>query len=60
MVRWLRARLGRDRTPLTQAELAERERIRREAEQERLRAEARRAEERGPLDSHRGGGFGGW
>jgi hypothetical protein len=60
MIRWLRAWLGRDRTPPSQAELAERERIRREAEQERLRGEVRRAEERAPLDSHGRGGFGGW
>jgi hypothetical protein len=60
MFRWLKARLERDRRPLTDRELAEQEAIRREAEQERLRAEARMAEERAPLDGHSGGGFGGW
>jgi hypothetical protein len=61
MFGWLRARVGRDRPPSTDQELAEEERIRREAEQELRRAEARRAEERAPLDGHSGGNlFGGW
>ena len=61
MLGWLRERLGRDPPPLADQELAEEERIRREADQERLRAEARRAEQRAPLDAqNHGSGFGGW
>jgi hypothetical protein len=60
MFRWVKARVKGDRRSLTDKELAEQEAIRREAERERLRSEARRAEERAPLDSHGGGGFGGW
>jgi hypothetical protein len=59
MVRWLTRRLTRKRGQLTKRELAEEEAIRREAEQARIRAEARTAEERAPIDAHRGG-FGGW
>jgi hypothetical protein len=55
---WLTKRLTRDRRQLTERELAEEEAIRRETEQERVRAETRMAEERAPLDAHRGGGFG--
>jgi hypothetical protein len=52
--------LKRNRSQLTDRELAEDEAIRREAERERIRAESRMAEERAPIDAHRGGGFGGW
>jgi len=54
----LRARLRRRRTPLSQEELAEEERIRREAELERRRAEAKMAEQRGEIKRAGGSGWG--
>ena len=54
----LLARLRRGQAPLSQAELAEEDRIQREAELERRRAEAMMAEQRAEIKRHSGSGWG--
>ena len=51
MFKGLLDRFRKAREPLTDAELAEQEQIRREAEQERRRAEAAMAQQRQRIDS---------
>ena len=58
MFQRLLARLRRRQAPASQEELAEEERIQREAELERRRAEAMMAEQRGEIQRHGGSGWG--
>ncbi len=58
MFQQLFERLRRRQAPPTQEELAEEERIQREAELERRRAEAMMAEQRGEIQRHGGSGWG--
>jgi hypothetical protein len=53
LLEWLRRR----QAPPTQEELAEEERIQREADRERRRAEAMMAEQRGEIQRHGGSGW---
>jgi hypothetical protein len=58
MFRRLLARLRRREAPPSREELAEEERIRREAELERRHAEATMAEQRGEIERASGSGWG--
>ena len=58
MFRRLLARLRGRKAPPSQEELAEEERIQREAELERRRAEAMMAEQRAEIERHGGSGWG--
>ena len=58
MFQRLLARLGRRQAPVSREELAEEERIQRDAELERRRAEAKMAEQRGEIQRHGGSGWG--